>query len=1182
MAQPIFLRNFTLDGVDIGELFVVGTVTMPFMNVERGYYQVGNTNGEHLLYTRLGSNSITVNGHLIKDHTGLSVSETKDLLVSQLMSEGTMRMVFDGQPDRYYNVVFEGVQEYDATDLDFTPLTLTFTCPEGVAHSIKDDTWINVAPNLDLADNWLADSDFETKLVWNKEHIYVTERVVNNSKVAGMDFTDKSITEMDELENNYLADDYWFEFDEGLAVGQQAYIGATYGTPTTLFQQTGNESDKNTTLALRIEAYDKQNGKLLETFEKNLPDVPIVNKAYAYNSTGTDRFTHFQPQPNLFQDGVASERPLITSNQGTVWTRTEGQTVIEWGATNAVRYVSSGGTSRIKGTINSRLLTSDSREYVHSIYVKNNAGTAVEIDNNLGQIITLQPKESRRLEFNPAVRADDLTPTALRFTVRIPNTAPLEQVLDITVWRAKIEVNKYGFATEWTDGDILGASSVDNTTAPYVGYSATDTWQEGTNYNLLKTASLLSNTTNWFVRSEVDALTVSSLGTHTKLTKSTVTSGRPTFNQDTSAVVTSGQTYTLSGEIYVQASGLSGMTNDTQLAMRVTYNDDTIQDVIAPIDLTKRDQWQTVSGTATLQNKPVKRCNTFLAFTANGVGTLNVRNFKLETGSARTPWYPTQTEVGASYTWVPNGTSSVDVYAPLVTDSLRATITKEGVKAIRIRIVQRGNTRTLLSAPRIKFGANPTWTYQQTRKQWKSVIEVDNNGTTTAYPVFEITNKNESGMIGIINDEGGVLQFGNGGNVDQSPPAGNQYGYFMNWAVTRKPANVVVNSGHISQYPNIYDDVNKPNKVLGDFDYSKGDVVRPKWSSTYAQGAWSGPTMSIPVATPAGGDKTGAFEVYELLTFASDNARRGRYEISVITTGNEILMSGTLRDSYTTSNERTFECWLGTRLIKTLSIDGSKTQGGWFRVTMTRDKTGKRFTWKLENIVMENVNGRPQQVTKAVVSHTYNVPVAIKSSVDRVSRWLLRYDSGKGTAKQATGIKLKMRTKDVLNVRTGTTTASRSQGTVAKNLTFDTTVPQKGQSVYGNRDWYYITKGTGVPASGWVSGYYLTQVSRDYTYKTVEVDATSIMEINDTIFTWLADDNPVETKNPFKAGDEIVVDTFEKRIYVNGSEREELSALGNQWNTFALGTGSHQFRLVNADWDSNTMEVKVRLNRRYH
>lgn len=1179
MAQPIFLRNFTLDGVDIGELFVVGTVTMPFMNVERGYYQVGNTNGEHLLYTRLGSNSITVNGHLIKDHTGLSVSETKDLLVSQLMSEGTMRMVFDGQPDRYYNVVFEGVQEYDATDLDFTPLTLTFTCPEGVAHSIKDDTWINVAPNLDLADNWLADSDFETKLVWNKEHIYVTERVVNNSKVAGMDFTDKSITEMDELENNYLADDYWFEFDEGLAVGQQAYIGATYGTPTTLFQQTGDESDKNTTLALRIEAYDKQNGKLLETFEKNLPDVPIVNKAYAYNSTGTDRFTHFQPQPNLFQNGVKSDVPPFNGYLGTTYTTTNNVAVPEWGATNAVRYVTSGGTATLKGKISTGLLTTAGLEYVHSIYLKNNSSTAITVSNNLGENVTVYPKESRRVTFKPASRADDLAPAALQFTINA--TQGVSQIIDITVWRAKIEVNKYGFATEWTDGDISGASPVDNTTAPYVGYSATDTWQEGTSYNLLRNASLYANTSGWALSNYPNEFSVTSQGTHSKLIKSGVTTGRATFSQSVLDKVTVGGTYTLSGQVYLQA-GSTDLLNDTQLLLRAHYTDDTFADATVSIDRTTVNQWQLVSITVKLENKPIRSADVMFAITAKGIATINIKEFKLETGSTRTPWYPTQSEVGASYTWVPNGTSSVDVYAPLATDALRATITKEGVKAIRMSIVQRGNTRTLLSAPRIKFGANPTSAYQQTRKQWKNVIEVDNNGTTTAYPVFEITNKNESGMIGIVNDEGGVLQFGNGGNVDQAPPAGNQYGYFMNWAVTSKPANVVVNSGHISQYPNIYDDVNKPNKVLGDFDYSKGDVVRPKWSSTYAQGAWSGPTMSIPVATPAGGDKTGAFEVYELLTFASDNARRGRYEISVITTGNDILMSGTLRDSYTTSNERTFECWLGTRLIKTLSIDGSKTQGGWFRVTMTRDKTGKQFTWKLENIVMENVNGRPQQVTKAVVSHTYNVPVAIKSSVDRVSRWLLRYDNGKGTAKQATGIKLKMRTKDVLNVRTGTTTASRSQGIVAKNLTFDTTVPQKGQSVYGNRDWYYITKGTGVPASGWVSGYYLTQVSRDYTYKTVEVDATSIMEINDTIFTWLADDNPVETKNPFKAGDEIVVDTFEKRIYVNGSEREELSALGNQWNTFALGTGSHQFRLVNADWDSNTMEVKVRLNRRYH
>lgn len=164
MAQPVFLRNFTLNGVDIGELFVVGTVTIPFLNVERGYYQVGNSDGQNLQYTRIGNNTLTFDGHLITEHSGLSISETKDLLVAQVMSREPMKLVFDALPDRYFNVVFDGTQEYDATNLDITPLTLTFSCPDGVAHSILSDPFRNTQST---STNMLVDSEFQTKTYWS-------------------------------------------------------------------------------------------------------------------------------------------------------------------------------------------------------------------------------------------------------------------------------------------------------------------------------------------------------------------------------------------------------------------------------------------------------------------------------------------------------------------------------------------------------------------------------------------------------------------------------------------------------------------------------------------------------------------------------------------------------------------------------------------------------------------------------------------------------------------------------------------------------------------------------------------------------------------------------------------------------------------------------------------------------
>lgn len=1184
MAQPIFLRNFTLDGVDIGELFVVGTVTMPFMNVERGYYQVGNTSGQTLQYTRLGANTITVNGHLIKDHTGLSVSETKDLLVSQLMSEGTMRMVFDGQPDRYYNVVYEGMQEYDATDLDFTPLTLTFTCPEGVAHSIADDTWLNVAPDLSLGDNYLPDSEFDTMLIWS-EHIYKTTKVINTRAVVAMDFTDETLEELDDLEHDYFADDLWFEFDDPLPVGYQAYFRCDYGTPTTLIDQTGNPEDKDQTLTMVVEAYDKQNGKLLETFEKPLPDAAIINVAYAYTSNGVDRFTHFLPQPNLFQNGVKSEVPYVNAYSGATWTKTENQTVTEWGATNAVRWVSSGGTSNIRGTITTGLLTADDREYIHSIYIKNNGEQSFNISNNLGGLVTIQPKQSYRLEFPASSRSADLNPAALQFAFQVP-ASDISRQIDVTIWRAKIEENKYGFATEWTDGDIRGANPVDNTTPPWVGYSATDTWQEGTNYNLIKGGALRENYAEWSISNYPNAFKLTAMGTHTKIEKTGVTDGRATVAQNVVAKnipITALGTYTISGEVYIQSAGYTGFNSDTQLVLRANYSDGSFQDIIANIDLSKRDQWQTISGTGTLQNKPVTNGTFMFAITAGATGTINIRDFKLENGSEATPWYPRQDEVGSMYSWAAFGTMNVDHYAPLVGGSIWAKLTKEGARAFKIRLIQKGNTHTLMTAPTVRFAVSPATGYARARKTWRSAIEVENYGTADAYPRFEITNMNENGLIGIVNEDGAMLQFGNSNDVDLSEPVKNEDGYHYDWAGNSKPSGTTVNGGHISQYPNMQNNADTPNKVMGNWDYSKKDVIRPAWSSSYVPSAWSGMTIATPVKAPSTGLKTGSFELVERLDFGTSADKRGRYELVIITESNDIIMSATLRDSDPNGSEVLMECWYGNKLLKTIRVDMNKIKGTWFRLTMTRDSAGKKFVWKLEHIQMKKDSKGVERITPVyTTSHTYNAPIANKAPISHSSRWLLKYNDGKVSKKVLDKTTYTMKSKEVLNIRTGAGTKYRSVGLLPKNKTFTTTQVKQGQKIINNNKWYYVSKGNGIPASGWVTGYYLTQTKKVDSYKTVVQDAIVSMQVTDSLFKWTGANNQKETKNPFRAGDIVEIDTYTKQIFVNGVEREDLATIGNQWTRFKMEPGKHYLQFVNSSWQSNTMEVKVKLNRRYH
>lgn len=302
-------------------------------------------------------------------------------------------------------------------------------------------------------------------------------------------------------------------------------------------------------------------------------------------------------------------------------------------------------------------------------------------------------------------------------------------------------------------------------------------------------------------------------------------------------------------------------------------------------------------------------------------------------------------------------------------------------------------------------------------------------------------------------------------------------------------------------------------------------------------------------------------------------------EIVVLTDANDILMSMIIRDSNQSTNEVIVEYWYGNQRVKSITTDVRKYKNSWFRCTMSRDSSGKKFKWNFENIQTKNNKITP--VTKN--EFTYNAPQKNKASVMAVSRWLLKWADGKATRSVVDKTTYTMKSKEILNIRAGSKTSTKSYGLLPKGVTFETTKRQTGQKVVNNNQWYYVTKNTGkkIPASGWVSGYYLTQTKKVETKKNIKVSGIAKMHFTDSRFTWLGSGKAKQTKNPFKAGDKVVINTYDKTIYVNGVEREDLATIGNQWSGFALESGRHFLRFVNSSWQTNTMEVTVKNQRRY-
>lgn len=182
-----FLRSFTIDGKETKHLFQIAKLNIPFLSKENEFFQVGNTDGKKFRHTRLGDYALSIDGFIIKDNTGKTVPEVMDELKALVNSDEPQKLVFDIFPDRYFNAIFSGVQEYDATDTRYTPLTLVFDVPDGLAHQIAPNTFTNV---YSTSRNLILDSEYQKKDVYLHQGVKLAEEKHNGSSIVYVDYRD--------------------------------------------------------------------------------------------------------------------------------------------------------------------------------------------------------------------------------------------------------------------------------------------------------------------------------------------------------------------------------------------------------------------------------------------------------------------------------------------------------------------------------------------------------------------------------------------------------------------------------------------------------------------------------------------------------------------------------------------------------------------------------------------------------------------------------------------------------------------------------------------------------------------------------------------------------------------------------------------------------------------------------
>ena len=284
--------------------------------------------------------------------------------------------------------------------------------------------------------------------------------------------------------------------------------------------------------------------------------------------------------------------------------------------------------------------------------------------------------------------------------------------------------------------------------------------------------------------------------------------------------------------------------------------------------------------------------------------------------------------------------------------------------------------------------------YEQSREGISDVLLVQNNGTYRTYPKFTFKMNGENGLVGLLNGNGGVLQFGNPEDVDGTTSVRTEQGLNENyWGNTLNP-NIKVNTGFKSVYPNMNSNPATPNIIQGSFNMKQdADSVVPVFKGVGDINVWHGPTMMMDIQAPANNDRTGEVAGHIRFTFNNyDKGQRGRIEFSIFDENGDPAMTTIIRDSTTVGNEMRIECWYKGQKLIDQALDRKTFNKTFYEINM--DRRGNRLIWRLVQIKKLNTGGQwsTAQIDKEY-KFTWNLDEPDTTKWTKLGIWQMRYSN---------------------------------------------------------------------------------------------------------------------------------------------------------------------------------------------
>ena len=940
-----FLRTFTFNGQETNHLFQIAKVNIPFMSKENEFFTVGNTDGKHFRNTRLGDYSISIDGFIIKDNTGVDVSSALDQLKLIINSDEPKKLIFDIFPDRYFNAIFSGVQEYDATDTRYTPLTLVFDVPDGLAHQIEPNTFTNV---YSTSRNLILDSEYQKKDVYLHQGVKLAEEKHNGSSIVYVDYRDGIPYEGSAQDGYVWLPIYYMNIRNlpELQVGQDVNFSIE---AKVLAIDEDDERPESGNLVL--EEWSVNPSKRLRTHFINIPKEVGDFKKYgkvikitdpntkalnlSYGITGLDTIIHWsKPMLSLLPPlGATINAPSV----------------------GAKAYSNSLDFGNYDYSGNPNLMAN-----INAESFSQGTGALSVVDDGDEVVVTLDPTNNLEIY-------KEKSQTALVVGKTYTMSAEIMLEDDFAGDPSTIGL-RYFKLPEWTPALTTG-STLTNTKG---------IWQKLTVTSTMTTA--INKAESWhtvlYNKDANNHLSGRLRLRHVKLEEgSTATPYQPNL---------------LDAPYYLSKTLLGENIANKSIAFPINSS-------VYILYQTNMEENFVVGQTYTLTIKATKpSTQTFMVYN-EGSGDLRYGNLVPVEGLTDT-WSLTFTpqKVGVDY---PKRLTILQ-YPQTTVGACQINWLKIEKGDTRTPNIDYYKYRGLAPAP----SNNPKdyhWTYDPSYYQAinyeasttgiSDLLKVKNNGTYKTTPRFIFKTQGENGLVALAKDDGSVLQFGNSEEVDNITNVVSQQVVSWSFYGSQLPTNMEVNVPIGSSYPYMSNTPNTPNIIQGSWNMDLDvDSALPGWIPGETRAVWHGPTLRHAIPLDSAGNRNGEFSTHNRFRFYTPSQNhRGRIEYVISDDNVQNYLGFVLRDSATTNTTMFMECWYKGKLLKTIMISRKDFTKDFFEINMYRYK--KSLHWRL--VQVKGITNNNTVIIDKEVKFNYNLNEEDTTTIKYWGVWTERYSS---------------------------------------------------------------------------------------------------------------------------------------------------------------------------------------------